>query len=73
MVPDFVIEVRSPSDHLHVLKDKMKSAWIKNGVQLAWLIDPEIQQAWVFRADGSEMHVPDFQQVLSGESVLPGF
>lgn len=44
-----------------------------NGVQLAWLIDPEEQQAWVFRADGSETHVSDFQQVHSGESVLPGF
>ncbi len=73
IVPDFVIEVRSPSDQPSVLKDKMQRAWIKNGVQLAWLIDPEIQQAWIFRADGSETHIPDFQQVLSGESVLPGF
>ncbi len=73
IVPDFVIEVRSPSDRPQVLKDKMQSAWIKNGVQLAWLIDPELQQAWIFRADGSETHIPDFQRVLSGESVLPGF
>lgn len=73
IVPDFIIEVRSPSDRLKILQDKMHSVWIANGVRLAWLIDPEIQQAWIFRADGSETHIPDFQQVLSGEDVLPGF
>lgn len=73
VVPEFIIEVRSPNDRLKNLKDKMRSVWIANGVRLAWLIDPEEQQAWVFRADGSETHVSDFQQILSGESVLPGF
>ena len=73
IVPDFIIEVRSPSDRLKTLQDKMRTAWIANGVRLAWLIDPETQQAWIFRVDGSETHIPDFQQVLSGESVLPGF
>ncbi len=73
IVPDFVIEVRSPTDRLKILQTKMRSTWMANGVQLAWLIDPEERQAWIFRADGHETHVPDFQQVLSGESVLPGF
>jgi len=73
IVPDFVIEVRSPTDRLKVLQGKMRSVWIANGVQLAWLIDPEKRQAWIFRADGSDTHIVDFQQVLSGESVLPGF
>lgn len=73
IVPDFVIEVRSPSDRLEVLQTKMRSVWIANGVRLAWLLDPETQQAWVFRADGSETHISDFRQSLSGEAVLPGF
>lgn len=73
IVPEFIIEVRSPSDRLKILQDKMRSVWIANGVRLAWLIDPEIQQAWVFRADGSDTHIPDFQQVVSGEDILPGF
>ena len=73
IVPDFVIEVRSPTDRLKTLQGKMRTAWIANGVRLAWLIDPESQQAWVYRADGSETHIPDFQQVLAGEEVLPGF
>lgn len=37
--PDFVIEVRSPSDLISDLEAKM-SDWIANGAQLAWLIDP---------------------------------
>ncbi len=73
IVPDFVIEVRSPSDRLKPLQGKMLTAWIANGVRLAWLIDPENQQAWVYRADGTESHITDFQQTISGETVLPGF
>ncbi len=73
IVPDFVIEVRSPTDRLKTLQTKMLTAWISNGVRLAWLIDPVEQQAWIFRADGSESHISDFNQILSGESLLPGF
>lgn len=73
IVPDFVIEVRSPTDRLKILQGKMHTAWIANGVRLAWLIDPQGHQAWVYRADGSESHISDFKQVLSGEDVLPGF
>lgn len=38
--PDFVVEVGSKTDDLDPLKEKM-SVWIKNGAQLAWLIDPK--------------------------------
>jgi len=51
----------------------MRSVWIANGVRLAWLLDPETRQAWVFRADGSETHIADFDQTLFGEDILPGF
>ncbi|MBK9335184.1 MAG: Uma2 family endonuclease [Lewinellaceae bacterium] len=73
VVPDFVIEVRSPSDRLDTLQTKMRAVWIANGVRLAWLLDPESKQAWVFRANGTETHISDFSQTLSGEDVLPGF
>jgi Uma2 family endonuclease len=39
LCPDFVIELRSPSDSLIELSEKMQQ-WVTNGVQLAWLIDP---------------------------------
>lgn len=73
IVPDFVIEVRSESDTLKALKSKMKTVWIKNGVRLAWLIDPLKQKAYIYRQDGSTAEIKDFEQKLSGEDVCPGF
>lgn len=73
IAPDFVIEVRSPSDSLEELKEKMTGAWIANGVRLAWLLDPASHTAWVYRADGSIETVSGLDQKLSGEEVLPGF
>lgn len=73
IVPDFVIEVRSPSDSLTELKEKMTDAWIANGVRLAWLLDSESESAWVYRADGSTETIIGFDKKLSGEDVLPGF
>ena len=37
--PDFVIELRSPSDRLPDVQEKMQM-WIANGAEVAWLIDP---------------------------------
>lgn len=73
IAPDFVIEVRSPSDALEAQKDKMKDVWLINGVQLAWLLDPEAATAYIYRADGSTETVTGFDKLLSGEEVLPGF
>ncbi|HRI59576.1 MAG TPA: Uma2 family endonuclease, partial [Saprospiraceae bacterium] len=73
IVPDFVIEVRSPSDSLTELKEKMAEAWMANGVRLAWLLDPESQSACIYRADGSSETINGFDYKLSGEDVLPGF
>ena len=39
LCPNFVIELRSQTDRLPVLRAKMRE-WIENGAQLAWLIDP---------------------------------
>lgn len=74
IVPDFVIEVRSKSDSLVSLKKKMTEAWMANGVRLAWLIDPLKKTAWVYRTGNSEPEeFQGFEQMLSGEAVLPGF
>lgn len=72
LCPDFVIELRSESDLLPALQEKMVE-WIQNGCQLAWLIDPETQQSWIYKADGSTRLISGFDQVLSGENVLEGF
>lgn len=73
VVPNFIVEVRSPSDSLKDLKEKISTIWIANGVQLAWLIDPVEQVAFVFKPDSERVEVKGFDNRLSGEDVLPGF
>ena len=73
LVPEFVVEIRSDTDRLARLQQKMMETWIANGVQLAWLIDPVERKAYVYRADGSIQVITDFATKLSGEDVLPGF
>ena len=71
IVPDFVIELRSKSDSLKKLQNKM-SEYIENGVRLGWLIDPFERRVHIYRADES-VEVLENPQKISGEDVLPGF
>ncbi len=73
VVPEFIIEVRSDTDSVGKLLTKMKEVWIKNGVHLAWLIDPLNRVSYIFRADGTEEVLKGFGRTLSGDDVLPGF
>lgn len=72
LTPDFIIEVRSESDSLKELQNKMLK-WIRNGCRLAWLIDPLQQKAYVYNANGLTKTINSFDETLSGEDVLPGF
>lgn len=72
IVPDFVIEVRSKSDGLKQLKDKMEE-WMENGVRLAWLIDPKNNTTYIYRENGTSDVVKGFDKRLSGEDVAVGF
>ena len=71
IVPDFVIELRSPTDALPPIQNKMKE-YIKNGVRLGWLIDPNEQKVHIYRANG-EMEILENPESVSGEDVLKGF
>ncbi len=71
--PEFVLELRSDSDSLNELRDKMQKTWIANGAKLAWLIDPQNQQTFIYRSNGSIEIVEGFDKMLSGENVLEGF
>jgi Uma2 family endonuclease len=71
LAPDFAIEIRSKTDSLSQLQAKMQE-YIANGVKLGWLIDPQNQQAFVYRSDLSITQYPA-TAVLSGEDVVPGF
>jgi len=72
IVPDFIVEVRSKSDRLNLLKDKMLE-WIENGVRLAWLIDPKAEMTYIYRENGSIEILENFDRVLTGEDVMEGF
>ncbi|GMT48843.1 MAG: hypothetical protein IEMM0008_0382 [bacterium] len=70
--PDFIAELRSESDSIDTLKDKM-TEWMDNGCRLAWLIDPIEEKAYIYRPDKDAETIDSFDAVLSGEDVLPDF
>jgi Uma2 family endonuclease len=69
--PDFVVELRSQSDTLTSLQEKMQE-YMDNGAQLGWLIDPQTRTVGVYRV-GLEVEVLSNPVELSGEDVLPSF
>lgn len=71
LCPDFVVELKSPSDRLATVQEKMRE-YIANGAQLGWLIDPGRRGVDVYRSDGSVERV-DQPTRLAGDPVLPGF
>jgi len=71
LCPDFVIELRSRTDSLMVLRSKMQE-YIDNGAQLGWLIDPQNKRVEIYRV-GQAVEVLENPSALSGEAVLPGF
>lgn len=71
LCPDFVIELRSPSDNLKTLQNKMKE-YLRNGTKLGWLINPKDKQVEIYR-QGKEVEILDNPTTLSGEDVLTNF
>jgi Uma2 family endonuclease len=71
IAPDFVIELRSKTDSLETLEAKMQE-YMENGVQLGWLLDPQMPQAKIYRP-GRSVETVLSPATLSGEDVLPGF
>ena len=69
--PDFVVELRSRSDRLQDLQEKMRE-YIDNGTRLGWLIDPKDRKAYIYRT-GQTLVVFDNPATLSGDPELPGF
>jgi Uma2 family endonuclease len=69
--PDFIIELRSPSDSLKPLQDKMQE-YIDNGSRLGWLINPKNRQVEIYR-QGQEKEILENPPTLSEEDILPGF
>jgi Uma2 family endonuclease len=71
LCPDFIIELRSPSDRLRPLQEKMKM-WIANGVQVAWLIDPKEESVSIYRPGDEPEHLSHPTSV-QGTGPITGF
>jgi Uma2 family endonuclease len=71
LCPDFVLELRSPSDSLRPLQDKMIE-YRDNGAQLGWLLDPASKTVHVYKS-GIEPEILHDPAMVSGEPLLAGF
>ncbi|MEB3358733.1 MAG: Uma2 family endonuclease [Synechococcales bacterium] len=71
IAPDFVMELRSRTDDLQLLQEKMQE-YMDSGVRLAWMFNPQEQQVEIYR-QGQAKEVRSLPTQLSGEDVLPGF
>jgi Uma2 family endonuclease len=71
LCPDFVIELRSPTDKLPGLQSKM-AKWIANGVQTAWLIDPKEKSVTIYRP-GEEPELHTHPTSVQGDGPIAGF
>jgi Uma2 family endonuclease len=68
--PDVVVELKSPTDLLALLQDKL-SEYMAAGTQLGWLIDPEARVVFLYRP-GVPPERLEHPATISGDPVLPG-
>jgi Uma2 family endonuclease len=71
LCPEFVIELRSPTDRVKTLQAKMEE-YIDNGALLGWLLDPFEKKVYVYHPNASAECLIQ-PRSISGEPVLPGF
>ena len=71
LCPDFLVELRSQSDSLATLQEKMDE-YIASGAQLGWLIDPIEKKVYVYRPQATAECL-DNPVSVSGEPLLQGF
>jgi Uma2 family endonuclease len=71
VVPDFVIELRSATDNLKPLQEKM-SEYQRLGVRLGLLINPKNKQVEIYR-QGQESEILESPMSIDCNDVMPGF
>jgi Uma2 family endonuclease len=71
IVPDAVLEVRSPSDRTTEVEAKI-AQWLNAGVRLVWELNLKKRVLTVYRP-GTEPRIVSLDDIVSGEDVLPGF
>jgi Uma2 family endonuclease len=71
VVPEFVVEIMSPSDRLRAAHRKMRQ-WMSNGVELGWLIDGDDRCVYVYRSGRDMLEMRGLSQI-AGEGPVEGF
>ena len=71
VVPDFVVEVISPNDMFYKVGKKLKE-WLKAGVKLVWLVDPDEKTLYAYYADGTSK-LFNMGDTITAAPVLPEF
>jgi Uma2 family endonuclease len=69
--PNFVIELRSQTDRIRILREKM-GEWLASGAQLGWLIDPEVRTLEIYRP-GFETETRSCASSVAGGGPIEGF
>jgi Uma2 family endonuclease len=72
LCPDFVVDLRSPSDRLGAVQAKMEE-YRANGARLGWLIDPQTRRVHVYRPATAAPQILDSPAAVAGDPELPGF
>ncbi len=71
LCPDFVVELRSASDTVKDLREKMEE-YIENGAKLGWLIDPPNKTVYIYRPN-AKTEILKNAKTISGEDLLKDF
>jgi Uma2 family endonuclease len=71
LCPDFVVELRSPTDSLKTVQEKMLE-YIANGAEMGLLVDPEENRVHVYRRDRKTRILKD-PKTVSCDPILPRF
>ncbi len=71
LCPDFVIELKSPTDRLEDIEAKMRE-YIANGASLGWLLNPETRRVSIYRPN-VEVEIQDNVESINAESLLTNF
>src|SRR5262245_30286484 len=71
LCPDFVIELRSPTDNLRAVLYKMQE-YIDNGALLGWLIDPLTRRVHLYLPQRPP-EILEAPNSVTADPVLPGF
>lgn len=72
LVPDLAVEVVSPNDTFSEVTKKAEQ-YLKDGVQLVWIVDPQQSQVIVYQQGQNILHKLEKDDTVSGYDVIPDF